>query len=578
MNNFIKKEEIYLLDVIKNLGYEVSEVSLVVSKIPGIQYQYNGAMQIAKKLGVNPRIVAEKIVEELKNKDNYSDVSIGGVGFVNISFSDKYIIDYMNLINNDISINKCESKDKKIIIDYGGANVSKALHVGHLRSAIIGEALKRLSTYLGCEVYGDSHLGDWGRPLGLVLTEIKERYPNLNYFDPEFNGEYGPLPVTNEDLEIIYPVASIKAKENETYMEEARKITTQIQEGVPGIYDLWKDVVNISKIEIKKIYDFLNVTFEFWYGESDAEKYIPDLTKYLKDNNYTYLDQGAYIIDVSLPNDNSPMPPVLYIKSNGALSYEATDLATIWGHMKETNPDEMWYVTDQRQQLHFEQVFRSAYKSKIVSENKNLEFIGFGTMNGPDGKPFKTRDGGTMKLIDLIEGVKQEVIKNIGDNITDKENLANKIALACLKYADFSSNRASDYIFDPVKFTDLNGKTGVYILYSNIRMKSLLNKANETNINYNDLSVLDEIDRSIALKILEVPKILETSYNTKSLNLIVDFLYEVCNLFNNMYANNKILTEEDMNIRESRLILTNIVYQTTTKLIDVLGIEIPDRM
>ncbi len=575
--NFIAVSETNLKNIINQFEFNVDSVVLIPSKKPEYgEYQYNGVMELAKRVGENPIELANKIVEKMKETDYYTNVSVAGPGFINIKFNDKYLIDYMNEINKDININKPLNKSKTIIVDYGGANVAKALHVGHLRSANIGEALKRLSNEFGNTSYGDVHLGDYGRPMGLVILEIKKRYPNLNYFDSNYKGVYGPCPITNKDLEELYPIASIKGKEDETYMEESRVITTKIQEKVPGYYDLWKEIVKISSKDIKDIYDRLNATFEFWYGESDSEQYIDEMIFYLKENNIIKLDEGAYIIDVSKPTDNSPMPPLLLVKSNGSVSYETTDLATIWGHMKNTNPDEIWYVIDQRQYLHFEQVFRAAYKSNIVSKDKVLEFIGFGTMNGVDGKPFKTRDGGTMKLIDLIDLVKEETRKNISPNVEDIEKTSELVAIAALKYADFLSNRSTDYIFDPIKFTDLNGKTGVYILYSNIRMKSLLEKASD--IKYNNLTILNEIDRSIAIKLLEVPKVLETSYNTKSLNAIADYLYELSNLYNNMYSNNRILTEENNDIRESRLVLTEIVYKTTSKLIDILGIEVPERI
>lgn len=577
MYNFILKEEETLKKIINEIGLNVDSVILIPSKKQELgQYQYNGVMELAKKLNKNPIELANTIVDKMISKDLYKSVNIAGPGFINITFKDLDLIEYANNINKDININKPSLKNKKIIVDYGGANVAKALHVGHLRSANIGEALKRLSNELGNTSYGDVHLGDWGRPLGLVIKEIKETYPNLNYFDDSYKGTYGPCPITNKDLEEIYPISSLKANEDEAYMEDARIITNKIQNKVSGYYDLWKDIVEISSKDIKSIYDRLNVSFEFWYGESDSEKYIDEMIEYLTINKITKLDDGAKVIDVSKADDNSPMPPLLLIKSNGTVSYETTDLATIWGHMKNTNPDEIWYVTDQRQYLHFEQVFRAAYKSNIVSSDKQLNFLGFGTMNGLDGKPFKTRDGGTMKLIDLIELVKKETYKNIGDNIENKDLVAEQIAIACLKYADLMPNRSSDYIFDPVKFTDLNGKTGVYILYSTIRMKSLLEKAKD--INYNKLSILDDIDRNILIKLLDVPKVLETSYNTKSLNYITDYLYEISNLYNNMYSNNRILTEENKDLRESRLILTNIVYQTTKKLIDILGIDVPERI
>ncbi len=579
MNNYIYLQEEKIKSIINSFGFNETNVVLVKSSKPELgQYQYNGVMEIAKKNKMNPIELANKVVNILKNDSNYKDVNVAGPGFINITFSDKSLIDYMNLINLDININKCKPINKKIIVDYGGANVAKSLHVGHLRSAIIGEALKRLSIELGCVSYGDVHLGDWGRPMGLILLEIKKRFPNLNYFDENYVGEYDACPITNKDLEELYPIASLKGKEDENYMEEARLITAKIQEKQRGYYDLWKKIVQISSEEIKKIYDRLNVSFEFWYGESNSDKYIKELFDLLKENNVTKVSEGAIIIDVSKEDDNAPMPPLLLVKSNKTVSYETTDLASLYGHMKETNPDELWYITDQRQSLHFKQVIRAAYKSMIVDDNKNIEFIGFGTMNGKDGKPFKTRDGGTMNLLDLIEIVKEETLKNIGDNVLmeEKDEIAEKIAIAALKYADFLSNRASDYIFDPVKFTDLNGKTGVYILYSTIRLKSLLEKAKD--IKYDNISKISDIDRNIILKLLEVPKVLEASYNSKSLNLIADLVYDLSNSYNNLYSNNRIITEEDNSVKESRLVLSNIVYKTLQKLINVLGIEIPNKI
>ncbi len=581
MNNYIYLQQEIIKKIIISLGYQTDNVLIYKSSKPELgQFQYNGVMDIAKVYNKNPIDIANKIVEELKKLSNYSNINIAGPGFINITFSDNSLIEYMNIINNDININKGILLNKKLLIDYGGANVAKALHVGHLRSAIIGEALKRLSIELGCESYSDVHLGDWGRPMGLVLLEIKKRYPNLNYFDENFIGEYSECPINNEDLEEIYPVASIKAKEDPVFLEEARIITSYIQEKRKGYYDLWKKIVEISSNEIKKIYERLNVYFDFWNGESNSDKYVNEMINYLKINNYSKESDGAIIIDVAKEDDKAPMPPLLLVKSNNALSYETTDLAMIYGYMKELNPDEMLYITDQRQSLHFEQVFRAAYKSKIVSNDKILEFIGFGTMNGKDGKPFKTRDGGTMKLVDLINIVKEETLKNIGPNILEEEKdyIAEKVAIASLKYADFLSNRTSDYVFDPVKFTDLNGKTGAYILYSTIRMKSLLDKAKEGNVEYKNISVLFDIDRNIVLKLLEVPKVLEISYKTKSLNPIADFLFEISNLYNNLYSNNRILTEENNNIKESRLVLTEIVYKTSRKLIDILGIEVPNKI
>lgn len=583
MSSFIEKQEEYLKKKINECGYNVNAVVLNVSSRPEFgDYQYNGIMSLAKEYHKNPREIATEVVESIKADQKYKDINIAGPGFINITFKDDELIEHINELNKNINLNYENNNPKTIFMDYGGANVAKALHVGHLRSANIGEALKRLAVALGNKAIADAHLGDWGRPIGLVMLEIKKRHPELPYFDEEYTSEYPKeSPVTNDDLMELYPYASNKAKEDEEYMEEARLITAKFQDGNRGLMALWNHIMNVSKEDIKRIYDRLNTTFEVWEGESDGDKYIPEMIKYLEEKNLVEDSQGARIINVSEEDDDHEVPPLLLIKSNGSSSYETTDLACIWERMKLWNPDEIWYLTDARQALHFEQVFRAAKKANIVNNNTKLEFIPFGTMNGSDGKPFKTRDGGVMTLESLLDMAKEECEKKVLSNITgqEREDVSEKVAIAAVKYADLIPFRLTDYNFDPVKFSDLQGKTGPYLLYSTIRMKSLLNKAQEANISYSKYTKInDKIDRDIIICLLNLRSVLLKSINVKSLNDITEYLYKITNLYNNFYANNHVLTEENKELQESWLMLTKVIFDNNLKLLNILGIEVPDRM
>ena len=583
MSSFIEKQEEYIKNKIKECGYEVDEVVLNVSSRPEFgDYQYNGAMAMAKAYGKNPREIATEIVESIKKDNKYQDINIAGPGFINITFSDEELINHVNELKNNINLNYENDNPKTIFLDYGGANVAKALHVGHLRSANIGEALKRLASSLGNKTLADAHLGDWGRPIGLVMTEIKHRHPELPYFDENYEGEYPSVsPVTNDDLMEIYPSASVKAKEDEAYMEEAREITAKFQDGDKGLMALWHHIMDVSKADIKRIYDRLNTTFEVWEGESDGNQYIPEMIEYIENKNLIEESQGARIIEVKEENDDHEVPPLQLVKSNGSASYETTDLACIWERMKLFNPDEIWYLTDARQALHFEQVFRAAKKSEIVKEDTVLEFIPFGTMNGADGKPFKTRDGGVMTLEALLDLAKVECEKKILPNITgeERDEIADKVSVAAVKYADLIPFRLTDYNFDPIKFSDLQGKTGPYLLYSTIRMKSLLKKAEEANITFKDYSIINsKIDRDVIICMLNLRSVLTKSINVKSLNDIAEHLYKITNLYNNFYSNNHVLTEENKQLQESWLVLTKVIYDNNLKLLNILGIEVPEKM
>ncbi len=575
MKKFYKILEDKVKMAINECHYEMDEVSVLESNRPDLgDYQFNGAMALAKVYHKNPLEIANEITSILKKDNFFSDVSVAGPGFINMIISEKALIDFFNIDDY-----KYEANGKLIFLDYGGANVAKSLHVGHLRSVNIGEALKRLCNYLGYKTISDTHLGDFGRPLGLVILELSKRYPEWQYFDKNYDGMYEDVPITNELLEEVYPYASLKAKEDEEYLKEAQDMTKRLQDQEKGIYDLWLKIMEVSKKSIKKIYDELNATFDLYKGESDASLCVPKLLSYLDNLDIVKESEGAKVIEVSSEDDKLEVPPMLLIKSDGGILYSTTELATIYDRIENYHPDEIWYMADKRQSLHFTQVFRAAKKANIASDTK-LVFAGFGTMNGKDGKPFKTRDGGVMKLESLLDEVKRECLKKLNENIKENRDLiANIIAVSVIKYADMIPNRETDYNFDIEKFCDLEGKTGPYILYSTIRMKSLLNKALENGIKYNKLYLIaNNFDREILLILNNFDIILERSFDSQSLNDITEYLYRLNNSYNRFYNENHILTENDELKKESWLYLTSIVYKINNILLDILAIQIPEKM
>lgn len=577
--SFIEEEEKYWLDIIESCGYNVDKVILNVSSRKDLgDYQYNGAMKLASIYKKKPVEIAKTIVDRLSIDNRYIDINIAGPGFINFRFREDALVEYFNKLNKNIEENYYNDNPKTIFLDYGGANVAKALHVGHLRSANIGEALKRLAKALNNKTISDAHLGDYGRPIGLVMTEIKHRYPDLPYFDKDFKGEYPKLSLTNKDLMEIYPCASNKAKEDEEYLEEARNMTMLLQNKEEHIMALWDAIMDISKKDIKRVYERLNTTFDLWEGEADCSNYISEVSEYLNKKNILKISEGAKVIYVNKDDDTHTIPPLLYEKSNGSASYETTDLAGIWERVKLYNPDEIWYLADARQALHFEQVFRAAYLSGIATDKNKLLFIPFGTMNGRDGKPFKTRDGGVMELESLLDMVIRECEPKILPNIVgeERERIAEIMGVAAVKYADLIPEVSKDYNFDPVKFSDINGKTGPYLLYSTIRMKSLLNKSKMEYKTYHKIST--NIEREIILLTTEIRNILISSLNNKTLNDITDYLYKITNLYNNFYSTYKVLIEEDLDKKESWLVLTKVIYDNNCKLLNILGIDIPDKL
>ena len=581
--SIIKKINEELTEIFNNIGYEVEQVNLQPSGRKDLgDYQINDAMTLAKKYHQNPREIAEKIKKELEKSNKFTNINIAGPGFINITFQDEFIYEFLNEINKDINNNIDKVAKKKVIIDYGGANIAKALHVGHLRSANIGEAVKRLAKTLGYETIGDVHFGDIGRQSGMVISEIKRRNPNLAYFDDNYNGDYNDIDfdITEDELAEIYPTASIKAKEDESIMEEVVKITKELETGHKGYTALWNKIKEVSIKDIMGVYEKINTHFELLEGESDCYPYIKETVDILEKSNKLIDSEGAKIIDVKEETDTSPMPPLVVIKSNGATLYATRELATLYSRIKRFAPDEIWYFTDMRQQLYFEQVFRAAKKTNLVNENVKLEWFGFGTMNGPDGKPFKTRDGGVMSLKELIKNIETETSKKINKDIVTEEKAqetAEQIAIAALKYADLIPFRTTDYIFDTNKFIDFEGKTGPYLLYSTIRMKSLLNKTKDIKVE-KITKLKGESEKEIALTLLNLPIILKKSLEVKSVNDIADFIYTLTSKYNKFYAENKVLLEKDKLLQESWIILTSIVYNTNKLLLDILGLQVPEKM
>ncbi len=573
--SLIKETEKYITKVIKECGFEIDNVVLEPSSRRDLgEAQINVCMSLAKKYGKNPRELANLIVS--KFDDRFTNVNIAGPGFINVSFNEKYLLPYLNKSINDFDRLVDKQEEKTIIVDYGGANAAKALHVGHMRTANIGEALKRLARILGNKVIGDVHLGDLGRQSGMVISEIKKRKPNLCYFDSNYKGEYPKLEITKEELAEYYPTASKDAKENPERMEEVRQITAWVDEGKEPYISMWKDIVEVSCKVIKKTYDYLNCDFDLWEGELSSLKYIEPTLKILEP--YMYESEGAKVIDVKKDDDKVDIPPLIVIKNDGASIYATRDLATIYNRITTYDPDEIWYVVDVRQGLYFEQVFRASYKSKLVRPDVKLAHYWNGTMNGKDGKPFKTRDGGVLELNDLLSQVREELSKKLNkyESEEEKNNILDILTVATVKYADLLPFRTTDYIFDIEKFCSFEGKTGPYILYTMVRIKSILNKA---NVNACEIkSIYGDTEKDIYIKILELSRILDKAYSEKTLSYICEYLFELCSLFNKFYSECNILNENDIDKKSTYIALLKLLYNTCEKLLDVLAIKIPKKM
>ena len=575
-------------------GYDAKYGKVTLSNRPDLcEYQCNGAMAAAKEYKCAPFMISDKIAQALAENELFESVESVKPGFINMKVSPAYLAKYVSDMKADEGRFGCDkaAHPKTIIVDYGGANVAKPLHVGHLRSAVIGESIKRIGKFMGHNMIGDVHLGDWGLQMGLIIVELKERKPDLVYYDESYTGEYPKeAPFTISELEDIYPTASKKSKEDEAFREAAMEATSQLQAGRRGYRALLAHILDVSVTDLKKNYDNLNVSFELWKGESDAQPYIPDMVQMMKDKGYAYMSEGALVVDVKEDTDTKEIPPCIILKSDGASLYSTTDLATIVMRMQDYNPDAIIYLTDQRQSMHFVQVFRCARKTGLVGPDVELTHIGFGTMNGKDGKPFKTRDGGVMRLEYLLDEINEEMLKKITENQKEKENLdiseeeakqtAKTVALAAVKYGDLSNQASKDYCFDIERFTSFEGNTGPYILYTIVRIKSILKKYTAKN-SLPDAPILgahSASEKNLMLVLSRFNAMMENAYEEKAPHKICAYIYELANAFNGFYHETKILSEEDLKVQASYiglLVLTKNILETC---IDVLGFSAPDRM
>ena len=569
-------------------GYDEKYARVSLSNRPDLcEYQCNGAMAAAKEYHKAPIMIANAVVEAMQGSEVFGEVQAVNPGFINMKVNNEYLSQYLNGMEKDERMG-CEKAEnpKTIMIDYGGPNVAKPLHVGHLRSAIIGESVKRIARFAGHKVIGDVHLGDWGLQMGLIITELRERKPELVYFDEAYEGEYpAEAPFTISELEEIYPTASGKSKQDEAYKEAAMQATYELQHGRRGYQALLKHILNVSVTDLKRNYANLKVDFDLWKGESDAQPYIPQMVQDMKDGGYAHIDQGALVVDVKEETDTKEIPPCMILKSNGATLYNTTDLATIVERRRLFDPDEIIYVVDKRQSLYFEQVFRCARKTKIIGEDVKLEFVGFGTMNGKDGKPFKTRDGGVLRLEKLLEDVNEQVLDKMKDRDMDKDMIddaAAKISLAAIKYGDLSNQASKDYIFDVDRFTSFEGNTGPYILYTIVRTKSLLAKVKAQNITVDEKSAIEPADSKsetdVMLALTKWSETVNAAFEEHAPHKICQFVYELSDTFNKFYHENKIVTNENEKQRDSYIKLSALVGKVLETAIDLLGLEAPERM
>ncbi len=588
MKKIIEKITEEMEKAFEKAGYDPSYARVTVSNRPDLcEYQCNGAMAAKKAYQKAPLQIAEEVAAAVDSAEILEEVTAVKPGFINIKVAKPFLADYLQQMYGDSRLSVDEAAEKKtVIIDYGGPNVAKPLHVGHLRSAIIGESIKRTGRFLGHHMIGDVHLGDWGLQMGLIITELRERKPELSYFDESYEGDYPKeAPFTISELEEIYPAASARSKEDEAYREKALTATHELQQGRRGYMALWNHIMNVSVSDLKANYKKLDVEFDLWKKESDAQPYIPDMIQKMKDEGFAYEDQGALIVDVKEETDTKEVPPCMLLKSDGASLYTTTDLATIVERMKLFHPDEILYVVDKRQEMHFIQVFRCARKTGLVNEDTKLSFLGFGTMNGKDGKPFKTRDGGVMRLENLIREIDQEMYKKIVENRsvkdTDAEKTAEIVGLSAIKYGDLSNQASKDYVFDIERFTSFEGNTGPYILYTIVRIKSILERFRQEGgvLEVGQLlSPVSDSEKSLMLETARFNGMVENAIEEKAPHKICSYIYELSNDFNRFYHETKILTEEKQEQKLSWLILLDLVRKVLEQSIDLLGFSAPERM
>lgn len=577
-----------MVQAFKAAGYDASYAKVSLSNRPDLcEYQCNGAMAAAKAYKKAPIVIANDVVEKLTESKVFSEVSAVNPGFINLKLEAGFLADYLQKMQEDenLSIEKT-AEPRKIMIDYGGPNVAKPLHVGHLRSAIIGESIKRMGRLMGHEVLGDVHLGDWGLQMGLIITELKVRKPELVYFDEAYEGEYpAEPPFTIGELEEIYPTASARSKEDEAYKEEAMQATYLLQHGHRGYQAVLHHILQVSVTDLKKNYERLSVSFDLWKGESDAQPYIPEMAEYMKNAGYSRLDEGAWVVDVKEESDTKEVPPCMILKSDGASLYTTTDLATIIDRMKNYHPDKMIYVVDKRQEMHFIQVFRCARKTKLVEEGTELEFLGFGTMNGKDGKPFKTREGGVMRLESLIQDINEEMFRKITDNheidAEEARETAKIVGLAAIKYGDLSNQASKDYVFDVERFTSFEGNTGPYILYTIVRIKSILNKyrAGGGSLGTHEIrKPSGSSEKALMLVLSRFNSVMQNAFDELAPHKICAYIYDLANEFNHFYHETKILSEENEEQKASWIQLLALTKDVLELCTHTLGFSAPERM
>lgn len=589
MKKIIEQIKDEVIGAFLEAGYDKKYAMVKVSDRPDLcQYQCSGALAAAKEYKCAPIMIANQIVELLKKSDTFKEVTAILPGFINLVLSEDYIAEYVNKMRESgrYGVNIPENP-MTIIVDYGGPNIAKPLHVGHLRAAVIGESVKRIGKFMGHTMIGDAHLGDWGLQMGLIITELKCRKPELVYFQEGYEGEFpAEAPFTMAELEEIYPYASNYSKEHEEYKEEARNNTFRLQKGDRGFMALWKHICNVSIEDLKKNYEKLNVEFELWNGESDVEDLIPEMVAYLKKEGYAYMSEGALVVDVKEESDTKEVPPCMILKSDGSSLYNTTDLATIVDRVKQYNPAAIKYVVDKRQGLYFEQVFRCARKTKIVEDKVELTFLGFGTMNGKDGKPFKTREGGVLRLEYLIQDVTEAVYQKICENKNIKETeareTAKKVGVAAIKYGDLSNQASKDYIFDIEKFISFEGNTGPYILYTIVRIKSILNKYKELKGNLDTektiLAAHTESENRLLLELVKFNETVENAFLENAPHKVCQFVYDIANAFNRFYHENKIIAEPDAAKQTAWIALIDYTLSMLNQCIELLAIEAPERM
>lgn len=588
MKTLLELITIEMKNAFRKAGYDEAYAKVTLSNRPDLcEYQCNGAMAAAKAYKKAPIMIANDVVAELKDCGSFGMAEAAAPGFINLKVKTSFLSEYLNAMASDAGLGvEKEEHPKTIMVDYGGPNVAKPLHVGHLRSAIIGESVKRIARYKGNKVIGDIHLGDWGYQMGLIITELKKRQPDLPYFDEAFEGDYPKTaPFTIGELEEIYPTASAYAKEHEEYRDEALQATFLLQNGHRGYRAIWSHIMDVSVTDLKKNYQNLNVEFDLWKGEADAQKYIPDMVEMLKAKGYAHYDDCALVVDVQEEGDKKEVPPCMILKSDGAALYDTTDLATLVEREKMYQPDEVIYVVDKRQELHFEQVFRCAKKTRIVRPETKLLFLGFGTMNGKDGKPFKTREGGVMRLENLIREINEEMYQKIMDNRTVSEEEANLtsriVGLAAIKYGDLSNQASKDYVFDVDRFTSFEGNTGPYILYTIVRIKSILNKYQDNGGAPDGASVSDvcsECGKALMLEAAKFNDVVDVVYEETAPHKLCAYIYDLANAFNKFYHETKILTEEDETRKAGYIALLKLTKEILETCIDLLGFEAPERM